>query len=1516
MNNIKTYSLIITLLIISKFYSQIEGITTGNPNFDVINEQKEGINIAPNSTLTIPNILPSTNLLKNKITSEKLYLKLDLGEDLVTNINFDYEVDLILTYQLIGGTSSFLPISKNIQISSTFPEKLEIIDLTNQLEDYTDILITIISKTTNPNPLTPLLLKNIIDNKLRLKTTFVREFKTDVRLDSNNELAPPITLGVVTPNNKRHTFNWLTNGYNYPNYEIQILKVINENPDNTNPLIVSNATIDWNKALKIETQSFHTDLSLIISEGTGWYTWRVRPIGNYYEGGIGNSNNHGRWSLSYLQGTTKSFSGTTAYSFYYTDPDDQKNWNYTRVFTEGDQSGERGVRTSEAITYADGLLRTRQSQQYNSDNQTTIVSQTISDYSGRPALTTIPVPVVGDLNGYKENFVQNSTGTIYTAKDYDTDTNFKSPSKIKDTGTSFTYYNGTNTDGVASAEGFAFSRTLFKTDGTGRTTESSGIGKKHSIGDRALGRGRTTKILYSSPSDAELIRIFGDEAPLAESVIKTITIDPNDVISLAYTSKEGKTIATALISDSTNNLLELNGGNNNFTITNTTNQNILSFNKFVSSKRIAIIADQTEVTLGYKLTELNTPCGFGCQYGVRFYLSNLTNNETFKSETYPISNVGDLIFSASNPLIFTGINTQNDIISTTGKFNLNIGEYLITKEVFSMNSTSNIEEILMTRADKIESILLAITDKMDSINNGNDLIDFEVIMADIQTHFENLWNNPSSTSDQTAIQTILNLPQDFEFPPFFKVAYSSSNGLEIIDYGINNIPPNSAGVSGCEGCGSNSIPIPKPEICKVCEGDNITDQNGTPLRSIETIRSTATSPIIYTANNSNQDWEDIKVLVDQYFIQYLLDKLNEQTLVELSPSQIQDKLTKIAPGFTTESLSYMLTNMLASKYYTGKRKEDSITPGIWYRAEENNNMELEFIDLNGNLSSSLNYSGQPLLTSYTSDLEYNYECKALFNCWTQAVDMIGAFEFEDSSVDIMDSFDKNQGHDTGDNGDSPSNQHVDNDESKEGGQGGNILLDWIISRKMRKFDGKNFSKPELETFVSLPNLFLECAGHSFLAIIDDQSIINNDIPSDYITITPQTANVTIQNTITDSVFTSLGGSPPKMMNFDSNTPELEIFCEGLDNQGSHEKLNYPYIVKPEWMFKYFVYNIDNNLNQLSSSLKIPDNNQLIVTQQAIEISSNYNNFADCGSPCFEKPDYNHKNWSKGQLLNFYQKIRGGKQSATECTYPNEPTPPTPPSLHLAESDLLVLVKKDLNEAIEICNNSRGEIREKLITALEGACYEIVDCSPTGINTVTEQGLERMVDQVVDQCISKVNTVIAKIFDVSNGDYSMNTTPTYSGTEYGANPYTDYINKDGTVTPYSLTKITGESSKPNGYPNHSVRTCCYLNEYGVSSTSQKREITLFASCDQAVLDQIKYWYFIPYIPPVAGCSNTTIPSWADTSADNPNGPNVESYPCGSEGGCSDGTGAPTQNCTSNSTTKKYSVTTKIEASINP
>lgn len=1423
--------------------------------------------------------------LEERNVSANLYLKLDLGEDYVnvldaTNNAFYVE----LTVQITNVAATLPPITKVISINENNPEALYTINLLGNIASINgantltvDIIsaLTIHDNSTSPTSLPAGLLKNYIDNSLRLSATLVREYAVDVR-QPNGIMAAALNAPIVAFTNRLANFSWTPPGNtSFPNYELQILRLYNTDPakKNVNNEIV--AKINWADALKVETQSSLTSIDLTIAEGTGFYVWRVRPIGNFYEGGIANHENYGIWSNSFANGSTQpiqlnAIGGATSASygsvFYFQDPDENINWIYNRVFTEGNSNplNTQGVKTSEGISYADGLLRARQTQAYNSSNDTTLVTQTISDYSGRPSLTTLPVPVDGGLVGYKTTFVKSSTSTLYTALDFDDGVNINDPTKIEDNGTAFSYYDGTNNN-VADAEGFAFKRTLFKTDGTGRVDEESGVGKMHALGTQSGdGGGKTTRVLFGSPSDEELIRIFGDEAPLSESVIKTITIDPNGVTSATYTSKEGKTIATALITNEITDgaktvLSALKQAISPLTVNNVANQNVLSNKKLVSSKRIALEEEKT-ITLDYSVVEGVEMGGCpsrDCNLKVRFFLIEVQSGITYVSDADKNTAELDQFDLPGTNLTFTSNWEWVDPTNTTtppavlnnspyNQFILPEGEYIIMKEVFSANDENFAELQTAELTDKLQPILDALAAKMKAIETQADydaFIEFYIGNTTTPTlgfvDYVNTYQATPNQSTSNDIYTHLGLTSyvnNAMFPLEFSFNDLDANGNPVPITNPFSSDPNEPTQNimsfGLSCCGAMEIPVPKPEICIPCEAE-IGDEYGNDFNGIDYIRENSTN-----LNNlliGGSDWQAIQQIVENHFMSLLLDKLYDDkfiTAASKTDPYLQNALDRFAPGFTFQSLQDMITNMLASKYWEGQSKLYNVD-GKYYRAKEDANGALEFIDAQGDPVSEPPTSGVTEITGINDGGKFNYDdCEALFECWVNAVNLINAFDF-DGDANVMDAFNDSEGNNA-------SEDHYDDDDSSDGPGG---VLGWlanlVISIEMRNFQNSSdgeVPQSRLESLVNLPNIFVSCAGFKFANILDEDE---TPLPTDYASTSVTGSGTPVASAspfVSASPFNIVAPGLFKLGNVTSVPGFPDVYILDPDDITCNPSLSitplqYSYILKPEWMFKYFVYNAYDAFIQSTPPSPSNDDDRIVLNQFDIEMASCYND-PNCGTSlplCFgETCNYYHKSWSSGQRLAFYKQISGGLNCVP--TSPPAFQPTTPPDV--TKEDLIAKANQVLDDAVSICENRFGEIKTALIAELNNKCYTLVECTAVGSPTseISEAQIDNMAEAVVAACVSKINDLVTGIrVDL----------PTYNGSCLGGNTSLGYgCNKDN---------ISPAGSTNNQYPTLVEEDCNWIDSDGSCQTNTRQTVVLFAPCHLEILDQLAGWEFQPNIP---------------------------------------------------------------------
>ncbi len=435
----------------------------------------------------------------------------DLGENFTFgNVDFLAQVRFHLLGQQAGITRDTLCRNCDLTLSTQKPEGLYFREIKNSLSRFDALTLSVldVQVTVNDKRLTPArkqALQQSLSDALRVQLQYEISYGVPVTQ------TPPSGL-VVFLDQKVAEFRWDTTGVRYaPNYQIQLLKLENRvDPQSlslpaadpfyqrllTGQAIVSR--VDWEKALTLETGSSQRRVRLTLAEGSGYYLWRVRPIGTYYAGGITNPKNYGKWSNSSLSSNSRFDlfaspatvpSDEQAHSFrnalfYYQDPDQSKNTIYSRTFTEGN-------RMSEKITYANGLLQAKQTQTYLPSAQNRILSQTIYDYSSRPAMSTLPVPIrdtVG-LRGYYPRLVRPNrsgmdTTRLYNASDFDSMATYRQPTPMRQQGTAFRYYTGQQH--VADAEGYPFTRSRYYNDGTNRVLEQSGVGKTHMIGQETV----------------------------------------------------------------------------------------------------------------------------------------------------------------------------------------------------------------------------------------------------------------------------------------------------------------------------------------------------------------------------------------------------------------------------------------------------------------------------------------------------------------------------------------------------------------------------------------------------------------------------------------------------------------------------------------------------------------------------------------------------------------------------------------------------------------------------------------------------------------------------------------------------------------------------------------------------------------------------------------------------------------------------------------------------------------------
>jgi RHS repeat-associated protein len=521
--------------------------------------------------------LNSSCLTKN-LDHAYLFALLNLGDDYTLGQSSSFEAEASVTVNLYNESCTKIYSQDGITLSIDYPRveqlyKLDISSFTGSDAsgyEYSDISYIGISVGL---PVCSAQAQSL----LNLSVWLDESYDADVA-SGDYETSSMLTLSAVEQNNGMLTFSWTPACTAYvETYELQVLRLYNQDETITNAEEISSSPIDWGKALSIELSS-QTSAQLLMAEGTGYYTYRVRPIGNYYDGGIADSRNWGVWTTHTRtqEGETFEENSTTSlpdYVFYFNQIDPDRLWIYNRAFTENNS-------IAQGISYATGLGQARQSQRLLHEMDSVLVNELVYDYSGRPAIQSMTAPYNQNHLGYIDLLLQdentNDNNTLYGPEEFDTDertseyliTNggddiaatpvWENPLPMF--GPIAEYYSDENPDiNIPSAGNYPYSRTLYHQDG--RVKKQSLFGEEHRMGLYETtydsgGLQRTVRTYYSAIGDSELIKVFGSETPNAINVYKIIRVDPNETPSVEYKTIDGQTIATAYLNTGQHRLLD------------------------------------------------------------------------------------------------------------------------------------------------------------------------------------------------------------------------------------------------------------------------------------------------------------------------------------------------------------------------------------------------------------------------------------------------------------------------------------------------------------------------------------------------------------------------------------------------------------------------------------------------------------------------------------------------------------------------------------------------------------------------------------------------------------------------------------------------------------------------------------------------------------------------------------------------------------------------------------------------
>ncbi len=621
----------------------------------------------------------------------KINCRVALGEKYGLG-NQSIDVSVYYEVRVYNSSSVLLKSVRELAVlTNTNVESISEVDLTGIASTVNNIVIDVIS-TNISGP-------SAINGNLLFESKYLETMSVDASSLTCSTTSCNVVSGT---NNERRNFVFSSPCTSTRNYQFQMLKV---NEDEI---------IDWSRALTIELKNLETtSFPLNIMDGSGYYIWRVRAIGNKYEGGFGNNKNWGNWSsiTGFTDGTvfdTLSVSSQN-YIFKHSQTDESINWIYNRSFQETNADDISGFNSTEQITYVDGLNKAKQSQVLVNSSSASIVNQTIYDYTGRPALNTMPVPLTSKNHfEYSHSLVKDISSGIYEASDFDQNSNLLNPSPVDQSG-AMGYYDSYTLPG---SFGYPYSRSIYTFDNLSRVKEQSGVGSVMRI--QTSNDRHTTRNQYTSVADDELTRIFGNEAPDAERVKKTITIDPNGSKSVTYLDEDDKVIATCLSATDLDLLEKLESYSSSaFTVTDVLKKKMLLNSSSAITAKTFSLLEQVTMNIDYEITpeEILTNCGTvckNCDYKVVIIITN--------TEEGTVAFKDSLIFDLET----CGSYDYMHSFSTT----LPEGNYLIEKKLTSFNkfsSTSELDALLQSTRSYYESSIhtTAYDNLISDLNAGN-----------------------------------------------------------------------------------------------------------------------------------------------------------------------------------------------------------------------------------------------------------------------------------------------------------------------------------------------------------------------------------------------------------------------------------------------------------------------------------------------------------------------------------------------------------------------------------------------------------------------------------------------------------------------------------------------------------------------------------------------------------------------------------------------------------------------------
>jgi hypothetical protein len=591
----------------SKYYEQTDSVLFNSTEFSTCSTSTR---ISKTLYLTSN---PTCEAVQEEYYAE-LFLDFRIGEEHYNfGKNYGQEFTISCLVDVILKGSPDIQILTNHQLTikydpSTnklfYPQEIKKIKIDPNLYGYTGIEVSLVQQSINVSA--PVSEFNLIESKIKSQIQLEAFYKINHVYNTSSVQLLNINSSYIIGNNVYNYIDtlenldfrmvklaWEVNGcedFEFEKYQIQILKLSNTSSDlaefKDNHFDV-NTIVDWSEAISIEVGDYKKYIDIFLTQGKGVYTWRVRPIGNYYTGGIANSQNWGKWNIGSIDdGEAIVYNHEVDYLFadffrmYINESiDDDLNWVHSRVFNESDESATKFY---DEITYSDDLLGKRQYQKKVNSTDDNLTAEYFPDYYGNSVLSSLFAPIEASLHLTNNNISWNINYSLSPAPDHGsnllykrftlTETTNNNPndntdkysflnfgsdksSDEVDGGHIFDYYDGSSELGIPSSEGYPYTKSIYYNDGTNRLKEQRLPGPTSYTNSNGLGKIRT---FYATATERELVSLFGKEAPNPQKVFKVINIDQNNVYHYTYKGVDGKVIATAYRNLATQDLFAIN----------------------------------------------------------------------------------------------------------------------------------------------------------------------------------------------------------------------------------------------------------------------------------------------------------------------------------------------------------------------------------------------------------------------------------------------------------------------------------------------------------------------------------------------------------------------------------------------------------------------------------------------------------------------------------------------------------------------------------------------------------------------------------------------------------------------------------------------------------------------------------------------------------------------------------------------------------------------------------------------